>query len=121
MAATIPAAAAAEMEAVAERHVLLIGMAVLAAILFCAGDRCARSVMQSVLALAARIIAMTVPRQDDHQTPGRIAGLSLQGLARGGGEAWLATINRLAAEMRPAWGATRKPTSRPRSPVSMTR
>lgn len=45
----------------AERHVLLIGMAVLAAILSCADDRCARNVVQSVLALAAMIIAMTVP------------------------------------------------------------
>lgn len=61
MAATIPAAAAAEIEAMADGHVLLIGMAVLAAILSCAGDRCARNVVQSGLALAAMIIAMTVP------------------------------------------------------------
>lgn len=62
MAATIPAAAAAEIEAMADGHVLLIGMAVLAAILSCAGDRCARNVVQSGLALAAMIIAMTAPR-----------------------------------------------------------
>jgi hypothetical protein len=62
MAATIPAAAAAKIDAMAERQVWLIGMAVLAAILSCAGDRCARNVVQSVLAL-------TVLRSRVHELP----------------------------------------------------
>jgi hypothetical protein len=63
---------------------------------------------QAVFCLAtqravAAAMSLAATRQDDHQTPVRIAGLSVQGLARVGGEAGLATINRLAAEMRLAW------------------